>query len=106
VTIVSGPTRRPAMAPLAPQPRDTCPEWCVIQHGVHRGEDDWLHLGEPVALADGLLARLCLSVDPQTGADDGPYVLVGWSEYTLDEAAALGAALVAMARAGSDATRP
>lgn len=70
------------------------------------GEDDWVHTGEPIELADGLLARLCLSVDPQTGAEDGPYVLVGWTEYTLDEAAALGAALVAMAGAGRDATRP
>jgi hypothetical protein len=63
-------------------------------------------MGEPVALADGVPARLCLSVDPQTGAKDGPYVVVGWTEYTLDEAAALGAALIAMARTGSDLTHP
>jgi hypothetical protein len=59
-----------------------------------------------VKLADGLLARLCMSVDPRTGAQDGPYVLVGWSEYTLDEAAALGSALIAMAKAGGAATPP
>jgi hypothetical protein len=73
---------------------------------MHLGEEDWLHVGEPVALADGVLARLCLSVDPDTGAKDGPYVVVGSSEYTLDEAAALGAALVDMANTGSEAIRP
>lgn len=98
--------RRPAVASLSGAPRDTCPPWCVAAHGMHLGEDDWVHVGEPVALADGVLAQLCLSVDPQTGAKDGPYVVVGWSEYTLDETAALGAALVAMARAGSEATGP
>ena len=55
---------------------------------------------------NGPLARLCLSVDPRTGVEDGPYVLIGWTEYTLDEAAGLGGALIAMARAGRDATRP
>jgi hypothetical protein len=84
----------------------TCPPWCVADHGANHGEDDQVHTGEPVELADGVLARLCLSVDPRTGAQDGPYVLVGWSEYTLDEAEALGTALVTMARAGRDATRP
>jgi hypothetical protein len=78
----------------------------VADHGRHPGEDDRVHTGEPVELADGVLARLCLSVDPRTGEPDGPYVLIGWSEYTLDEAAALGAALMAMAGAGRDATRP
>jgi hypothetical protein len=78
----------------------------VADHGRHPGEDDWVHTGEPLELADGILARLCLSVDPRTRVEDGPYVLVGWTEYTLDEAAGLGAALIAMAGAGRDATRP
>ena len=101
-----GPVRRPPTDPLASPAVETCPPWCVADHGRHPGEDDRVHTGESVELADGVLARLCLSVDPRTGAPDGPYVLVGWSEYTLDEAAALGSALIAMARAGSDATRP
>lgn len=101
-----GPIRPAPEAPLASTPGATCPHWCVADHGRHAGEDDRVHTGEPVELADGVLARLCLSVDPRTGARDGPYVLVGWTEYTLDEAAALGAALVAMARAAGDATRP
>jgi hypothetical protein len=104
---VSSPVRRRRpTAPLASTAAQTCPPWCVADHGTNRGEDDQVHTGEPVELADGVLARLCLSVDPRTGAQDGPYVLVGWSEYTLDEATALGSALIAMASAGRDATRP
>jgi hypothetical protein len=103
---VSRPVGRRSVASLSLQPKETCPHWCVVQHGLHTGEDDWLHLGEPVALGDGVLARLCLSVDPRTGAQDGPYVVVGSSEYTVEQAEALGTALVTMARAGRDATRP
>jgi hypothetical protein len=55
---VSDPSRRPAMAPLPTEPGETCPHWCVAGHGRHLGEDDWVHVGEPVALADGVLARL------------------------------------------------
>ena len=103
---MSGQVRRPPTVPLASTAAEICPPWCTAEHGRHPGEDDQVHTGEPVELADGVLARLCLSVDPRTGAQDGPYVLIGWSEYTLDEAAALGSALIAMARAGRDATRP
>jgi hypothetical protein len=86
--------------------RSSCPAWCVTGHGVHRGEEDWLHLGEPVTVTAGVVARLCLSVDPGTGAVDGPYVLVGTTEHTLLEAEALGTALIALARAGAGPTRP
>jgi hypothetical protein len=101
-----GPPRPSAADSLTPSPAQTCPPWCIADHGRQLGEDDRVHTGEPVELADGVLARLCLSVDPRTGAQDGPYVLVGWSEYTLDEAATLGAALIAMAGAGRGSTRP
>ena len=103
---MSGPIRPSLADSLASSPAQTCPPWCVADHGTHQSEEDWVHIGEPVEVADGVLARLCLSVDPRTGEPDGPYVLIGWSEYTLDEAAALGVALVAMARTGRDATRP
>jgi hypothetical protein len=104
---MSGRARRPtSVAPLSSTPAGSCPPWCVADHGRHPGEDDRVHTGEPIELADGILARLCLSVDPRTGAEDGPYVLVGWTEYTLDEAEGLGAALTAMAKAGRDATPP
>ncbi|TFD18014.1 hypothetical protein [Cryobacterium sp. TMT2-23] len=59
-------------------------------------------MSEPLALDDGALARLCLSVDPDTGTADGPYVLIGSTEYTLKEAEGLGAALVALAGSGGD----
>jgi hypothetical protein len=85
---------------------ESCPSWCVADHGAHDGEEDRVHIGAPVEVDDGVLARLCLSVDARDGAQDGPYVLVGWSEYTLDEAASLGSALIALARTGRDATRP
>ena len=73
-----------------------CPPWCVTRHGEHQGEEDWLHTGEPLLVADGLQAQLCMSVDPHTGREDGPFVLIGTTELTLAAAAALGTALVQM----------
>lgn len=93
-------------ADVVPSSGDTCPVWCVVGHDPGLGEDDWVHVGEPVAVAEGMPARLCMTIDPQSRATDGPYVLVGWSEYTLEEAAALGASLVAMARTGQEASIP
>ncbi|MFI7483508.1 DUF6907 domain-containing protein [Kocuria sp. M1R5S2] len=86
--------------------RRLCPPWCVTGHGVHLGEEDWVHVGEPLTVAPGVVARLGMSVDPGTGAVDGPYVLVGGTECTLAQAAALGAALVELARTGAGPTRP
>lgn len=77
-----------------------CPAWCVVEHGVRLGEEDWLHTGEPVVVADGMMARLCMSVQPDTGIEDGPYVLIGGCELTLAETGALATTLLAMA--GSD----
>ncbi len=73
---------------------------------VHLGEEDWVHTGEPLPIADGVLARTCMSVDPDTGTMDGPYVIVGWRQYSLDEAEALGASLIALARSGRAVTPP
>ncbi|MEX5271423.1 DUF6907 domain-containing protein [Kocuria sabuli] len=88
---MSGETCNPPAAP-------TCPEWCVAPHGRYRAEEDWVHLGEPLGLTrEGTRAQLCLSVDPATGAVDGPYVLVGATEYAPVAAAALGRALTALA---------
>jgi hypothetical protein len=81
-----------------------CPDWCVSRHSTQRGEENWLHLGELLILDDGVAARLCLSVDPDSGAEDGPYVLIGATEYNLQEAEALGATLVALAGAGATRT--
>lgn len=83
------------------QPRAACPPWCATGHGVHLGEDDWVHLGEPVPLTEGVSAQLCMTIDPSATIEDGPYVVVGSSEYTLPEAQALGASLMAMAATGT-----
>ena len=85
--------RRPAPDTV----RVPCPGWCVTQHDVLAGEDDWLHTGEPLILSDCVSARLCMSIHPATGEEDGPYVLLGTSELTLDEAARLGASLLGLA---------
>ena len=65
------------------------------------GEEDWLHTSEPLLLSDGALARLCMSIDPTTGTQDGPFVLIGSTEYSLEQAEQIGAALMAMADLGS-----
>jgi hypothetical protein len=79
--------------------QNVCPPWCTTEHGVHLGEEDWIHTSATVAVADGLVARLCLSMDPASGAQDGPYVLIGTTEYTVSEARALGDSLIALADA-------
>jgi hypothetical protein len=79
-----------------------CPAWCVSRHGDHLGEEDWVHAGEPLRIVDEVLAHGCMSVEPLTGAVDGPYVMVGGEQYTPKEAEALGASLIAMARAVAD----
>ena len=82
--------------------RASCPSWCANGHGVHRGEEDWLHLSEPLPIAEGVSARLCLSIDPLTRDRDGPYIVIGSQEYTVPQAQALGASLLAMASQGAD----
>ena len=78
-----------------------CPPWCVTGHGVHLGEEDWLHCSEPVPLADGVSAQLCLSIDPSTRVQDGPYVVVGGTEYSLADAEALALRLLTLTSTGS-----
>ena len=77
--------------------RSACPPWCVTRHGHHDGEDDWLHMGEPVELTARIIARVCMTVEPDTGEVDGPYVLIGHAEFTLDQAAALAGTVLEMA---------
>ncbi|WP_156465298.1 hypothetical protein [Knoellia sp. Soil729] len=76
-------------------PVSPCPSWCVTRHGVHLGEENWVHTGEPLLVADGIPAYVVMSVDPETGTSDGPYVLIGAREYTLSEARHVGSALMA-----------
>ena len=81
--------------------RISCPHWCVIRHGRTVGEEDLLHLSEPVAVAGGLSAQLCLSIDEASGTADGPWVLIGGCEYTLEQAEELGVSLVTIARSAA-----
>jgi hypothetical protein len=96
-------TAQPAPGSLLSAARANCPPWCVTGHGVHDGEEDWLHLSEPLTLTEGVAAQLCMSIDPVTSAADGPYVVVGTTEYTLLEAQALAASLMTMATVGDQA---
>lgn len=79
-----------------------CPPWCVTGHGVHLGEEDWLHCSEPLPITDGVSAQLCVSVDPATHAADGPYLVVGSTEYSLEDGRALALRLLTLASTGSD----
>jgi hypothetical protein len=92
------------VGPQLSNARAGCPSWCAHGHGVHRGEEDWLHLSEPLPIAEGVSARLCLSIDPLTRAEDGPYMVIGTYEYSLPQAQALGASLLAMVNQGADAS--
>ena len=75
-----------------------CPAWCVTEHGELDGEEDHLHTGAGLRLADGVTAHLCATVDPDTGDTDGPYVLVESEEWTLDQARSIGRALIDLTR--------
>lgn len=95
--------------PDQPEPADTaplvgahCPAWCVSPHGMHDGEEDWLHSSEPRPVPGRGLARLCMTVDPTTSLVDGPYVLVGADEYTPAEAREISLTLEALAVAAED----
>lgn len=65
-----------------------CPAWCILRHGGYAGEEDLVHVSA-ATFVHNTMVRLCATIDPATGLQDGPYVLLGGDEYTLDEAAAL-----------------
>ncbi len=83
-----------------------CPPWCVTRHGALLGEEDCVHTSAPVAVAEGVEARTCMSVDPVTGVVDGPHVMIGSTEHTPADAAALATALLALVDAAESVTRP
>lgn len=66
----------------------TCPTWCARRHGENTGEEDLVHISDSVFVRNTMI-RLCTSIDPATGMQDGPYVLVGSEEYTLAETSTL-----------------
>jgi hypothetical protein len=70
-------------------------------HGTYNGEDDCLHVAD--MKVSGVEMKLGMTVDPATGATDGPWLLVGSAELTPRQARVLGEALVRLADlAGSD----
>ena len=81
----------------------TCPAWCTTEHGVFAGVDDQFHLGAPLVLTNEVIVRLCADVDPQTGAAEGPYVIVSSSdsddEWTVEHTRSTGQALISLAEA-------
>lgn len=80
--------------------RPDCPEWCTRDHDEQGGEEAWAHVGR-LQTPDGKAGPLlCMTRDPATGAIDGPYVLVGDDEYSLEQAKALGTALIGTAAVG------
>lgn len=74
----------------------TCPPWCTLGHGVHLGEEDLVHISRQLCVRNTLV-RVCTTVDPDTGEQDGPYVLVGAQEFSLEEVDALVEALTSLA---------
>jgi hypothetical protein len=94
-----------ALTVLSPA-RAACPPWCAARHGVHLGEENWVHHSEPQPLTPGVAAQLCMSIDPVTGAQDGPYVVIGSTEYTPAEAQTLAASLMTLASVGGPSANP
>lgn len=97
---------QPAADVITPPGSRTCPPWCNVRHGVTEGEEDWVHVSEPLLVADEVAARLCMSMDPDSEIEDGPYVVVGSREYSLTEAERLGESLIRLANLGARPTPP
>ena len=71
------------------EPAEHCPGWCVLRHGEYADEEDLVHLSE-VTFVRNTRVRLCMTTaGHDQGVEDGPYLLLGDEEYTLDEAADL-----------------
>lgn len=61
------------------------------------GEEDWLHMGAPVAMPGGVSARICMSVDPTTLDIDGPHIVTADGEWSAARVRELGRSLIALA---------
>lgn len=86
------------MTMMSASQSNTCPTWCVTEHGQFYGEEDHLHTGAGVRLGHGHTAHcaLCATVDPSSGETDGPYIIVAAQEWTLEQARSIGHALIAL----------
>ena len=76
---------------------DACPSWCTVEHGVLSGEDDHLHTGDQLKIADDVVTFLCYSVDPTTGQADGPRVMINSTECSPEEIRSLALVLLTLA---------
>jgi hypothetical protein len=76
---------------------EPCPDWCSIGHPA--GREAEVHLGGALLVRRTVL-RLCTTIDTTAGTEDGPFVLLGSSEFTLHEAEALIAALTQLVDQG------
>jgi hypothetical protein len=91
--------------------RRSCPSWCTAEHGVFLGEEDHLHTGPDVPLTDTITARLCATIDPDSGETDGPYVIVDSLALTVERTLDIGHTLITLADtaldvAATDVVRP
>jgi hypothetical protein len=75
------------------------PAWCVLRHGDYTGEEDQVHVSDSTFVRYTMV-RLCMTVDPVTGMQDGPYILLGSDEYSLEETALLIEALTSLLDVG------
>ena len=85
---------------------DTCPRWCAL-HGdgpEFHAHGEGVHVSGPLVVKRTVL-RLAASVDPDTGATDGPLVYVGEEEYTLHQAEVLIDALTHLVDEGAGETQ-
>ncbi len=81
-----------------------CPAWCAIRHDRRSGVDD-VHVSGALLVRRTVL-RLYATIDPDTAAQDGPYVWVGSEEYSLHEAEALIGALTQLVDEGMGVSCP
>ncbi len=80
-----------------------CPSWCAMRHGQHAGEEDQIHVSSSIFVHNSMV-RMCMTTDPVTGMQDGPYVLIGSDEYTLAETSTLVDVLSSLLTQAEDAT--
>lgn len=71
------------------------PAWCVLRHRDHTGEEDHVHVSDS-SFVRYTMVRLCMTVDPVTRVQDGPYILLGSDEFSLEDTAHLIEALTSL----------
>ena len=92
-------------AGMAASVANGCPRWCAFHHVGHGVEErgDLVHISGALLVKRTVL-RLAASIDPDTGAQDGPVVYVGEEEYTLYQAEVLIDALMQLVDQGTHGT--